>query len=773
MVDSKKVETDGSIPPTDTMTTMLPSYPWVDTFFILTILMVLPHWLSTICLILYVAFGNHDVLDPSLSWLLRYQLRLKPTTSNLRHQFIHNISIYSCVMFLATDAICMVLIIIAMPTSIPYIIIFGKAFIASNLTSTRNRYILDAFTTGFALMFIEYILKTLIEYFEIIRSDSGLDISLSFAFSSSPLLYSHSFKTSPSFSKRLIYYLSYQKMNNQSTINFQLELFIQFLHATLSLYTIMHNLNPYLRKSPFIRRIYNLFGKKPEYEKEKEDLKKSSHNASTFSISSENKQGDKVKANQIYYLTYSQTNKPIEIPKEVASSFLPEVVRICCENSNSIGDNISLYQNQLELMTDVSSSTLVVSQNFENYCRSIWSSGEALEAKISQSITNVGPRTAKLKSVGSMVNSSSNLSPSKFSSKIKNFNMEKMKRYHQHRFQQPLWTLLNAARTMFVQEDYYCGDYYSYNAVAKLGEDYLKKDIYCSPNCFIWYTGETVLAFELHNVSLEQLLIEVNGIIWPYVSSMSLYGREMVFVNGLSPLTQYEIKFIVINLNAQLIHMSTIVVSTIYKDRTVTESLKPSPIKTMQKSVTTSKEAIEREKIKLKKIKTEGRKRTSNLKTEIESLNNRPNQTDESRNYKKLENLRGSVLKIDNSITELSREHDKIESKQIEIDEAYMDAKRDYDDELRHFKLSQKQFHNSVDKLGQQVEKLKADKVLLLNKKEKILNKKVRIEKDIETTQDDFLSVKQRMIKNQQIKRNFIEAERQSEFEALKNTLKR
>lgn len=727
---------------------LLPQYPWLDTFFTLSVLTALPNWLATLSLGGYAVFSSSEVLDTALESILG--LRVLPGSSTRKRNGA-TVSFYLFVLFLTTDALCMSGLLFLLPSSIPYIMILSKAIVAARLTSTRGRFLLDAISTCCAIMLFEYTSQVLIDYFHLIRSDSGLDMSLSFQ--SMDSTHFKSFKNSSSVSKRLMYYLSFKNIHYDSSLLLNLELSLQFIYATISLYIIMHSINPVLRKTTFFKQIYhltdNLFGGR-DVEDDEMLSEPSSH---------------------------SKQQPTIKIMDTIANSKLPR--------------NYSLNQQQSQqeqiLITNLTDPLFIVSLNFQNFCKSMWSSRDSIDHTINYNISNISQRSNKinLKPTKSKLPSSASSSGPAGSSTTtvssiplastqsgSSVSSEKLKRYYYQRYQQPIWTIITAIRTMFLELDYYSGDYYSHNALTTPGY-YLndKKMLIASPQCFIWYIGETTLGFELHSISLEQLLIKVNGIIWSHVSSCRIKNKELVFVNGLSPLFQYDIEFIKITINGELIHLSTNTVSTIFKDRLVSEGIIQSPITTMQNSIITTQDSIEREKVKLKKLKTDWRKKSTQLKSEIENLNSRLNQNDESRNYKKLENLRSSIVQIDSNVTNLSKELEIISLQQIEIDESHHELKRKFENELRFFTVAEREFHQDIDDLKSKVTNLKLERDQMDTKIDKVIKKKHKFQHEIESINVWINNVRLQLINDQMKRREDLSIQRKQELDKLKTSL--
>lgn len=800
--------------------TNLPSYPLIDTFSLLCILMIFPHWFGAISLILYIFLGNPEFLDSILSFILQHKLnKTSNSSSSVNNQSSSSLSIVgdipfiSFILYLLFDAVFMFGVFFLSPGIVPYIILLSKAFIASNLTSLKDRYIFDAFASSFLLLILENSALYAIKRFEIVRTDSIL--SLTSTLSSTDFLYPLYYPSSASVTKTLLFYLTFHRIRGNSLLMFRMEYALQFFHATLSLYVIMHNLNPILRRLSILNKIYLFL----------ESFASKQHNnqqdSSNISIDFTNSNSY---TNNFYRPKFQTV---FHIPKEISGSKLPTlssniitVNESDTDNENSeVGNlsedslntdttksdenNIPMWfpeDDQVVNMNDVTSSSFVVAQNFENFCRMIWTSSTHLLLSNTPSFpssqdmtkspstnsttststsTNLPSTLSNSTSIGlkyKLGNSLANNSAKRIPSKYKNVvSTDKKTKLNTFKYQQPLWLFLIAARTMFSRQDYYSGDYYSHNAVVATGygvDDYVRSQN-GSSQCFIWFTGETTLAFELHNISLEQLLIKVNGIIWEHVSSCTFFGREMVIINGLSPLSQYDIDFVKITLSGELIHLTTTTVSTVFQNKTVTESNISSPLTTLQRSVVTTQEAIEREKARLKKLKSDWRKKSSQIKSEIENLNNRSNFSDESRNYKKLDSLRQTVAKSDIEVTNLSKKSEEARLLQTEIEEKYLDAKRLFETELRAFNKLENERTTSINHEEKKIKALMSEKNQLLLKKEKIISKKLRINHDVELLTNELQTLKKTEIALRVERRKFRSIQREEKYRLLVNDIKK
>ncbi|AWU75211.1 uncharacterized protein C5L36_0B04620 [Pichia kudriavzevii] len=787
----------------------LPSYPLLDTFSLLCILVIFPHWLSAIIMILYVFLGHPDFLEIILAIFLKHRLnRNSPTHLAPRAQRAKTFSFLQLVIYLVFDASIMAMMFLFTPYTVPYIILLAKSFLASNLISLRNRYILDAFISCSLLILLESTSLYIIRHFEIFRGDSLL--SLTSDYSSAEILYPLYYSSPASVTKTLIYYLSFNRFGQNSAFMFRMEYAVQFLHSTFSLYIILHNLNPIFRKVQLVDKLICLI---QDYiisaPNDDIDLSYSTNEKSHLFQSSSMSKGQNV----------------FIIPKEISCAPLPtlrshimtvdesedENARTLDEVINSklkqdidegiqsdavygvnVGDNIENRESNTETgipmhfpedhqvlnLNDVSSPGYVVAQNFENFCRMIWSSTSNLlyisrtpSLKVNDFTTNstnnatnsvgINKKTLSHKRSFGKLKNNTNIPPSS--------NVEKRVKVNLLKYQQPLWTFFNAMRAMFSRYDIYSGDYYSQNAMVTTGngaEDYARS-INSSSQCFIWFTGETTLVFELHNISLEQLLIKVNGIIWEHVSSCAFFGREMIIINGLSPLSQYDIDFVKITLKGELVHLTTTTVSTVFQNKIVTESTSSSPLSTLQRSVVTTQEAIEREKARLKKLKSDWKKKAAQLKADIENLNSRNKPSDESRNYKKLDSLRQAITKSDTEAALLSKEGERVRLLQTELEENFMEAKRHHEVVLRLYNKAQNDAKVEVSKIESKISASRAEKNQLLIKKEKIISKKLRIHHDVELLNNELESLRKTEIALRVERRKIRSIQREEKYNLL------
>lgn len=751
-------------------------YPFLDTFAVLTIITVFPDWLSTLALLFYILLGNPRFFESSISLLFKHNLTGLHSDSSEPHETLLNVrtQVIPTIFWSIIYSIVASTILLIDPAVLDYVKLFAKAFLASRLTSTRKRQTFDAIVSSLFILLIENLIQYFISSTELknihiwIPSDtlhSSTDLTLSDLFASNyAVIHRNPFKI-------LAYRLSFSRFTGVSTIAFGFEYILQFVYSTLAVYIILSRINPFMKKIVFYDNISKSLDNfstvalpkrfHMPHTEDAEHLTTSSEGSIHKRPSKGSRNTHRGKSND-----YQRNNIPetVEVSNTISRSLLPGLIHnnshghysdpedshetISSSGSESGMEDYSeqsISRNeetpasfpldkQIVIMNDVSSSSLVVAQNFENYCQVV-----------------LLPSVSKTLGVNIVKSKMSPYMEKKFKA-IKN--------------QQPMWAFVNAAHTMFSKRDLFSGDYYEHNAVvaADPAVEGVPRLSNGSSQLFVWYTGETAVAFELRDITLDQLLIRVNGIIWEHVSSANLYDCELVVVNGLSPLSQYDIEFIKILDNGELRHFATTTVSTIHKNITLTESKPATPITTLQQSVITTQNAIDREKAKLKKLKTDWKKRSSSLKIEIEKLNNRSNVTDEGRNYKKVDSLRQAVAKLDLEASNISKKFEEVYAHQTETNEKYLDERRRYDSQLRYFNSFQDEHTKKVGVQEERIHKLTAEYNQLQQKNVRLTQKKNKIVADINDINDSMVKSKGNEINWRQTQRKDRSAKRHQKY---------
>ncbi|OWB62321.1 hypothetical protein B5S29_g3245 [[Candida] boidinii] len=942
---------------------VIQSYPFTDTLAIVSILYLLPNWLSVLLLLLYVSLGTPKFvlkfLDLSFNYLTNSS-RCNNTNNNnnlsttddindldhdemdtsmsMEDQITSNDEItvsfnelISTICWLLLDCLIVFIILLISPNILPYINLLSMSFVSSNIASTKNRTILNAILSALTIILIDFLFKYLINYYDFLdissNSSSSSNSNSNSIFTTSYFDYSNSLLN---YQRRPLSLLSYRislsGINSINSVNsysdllsstplssssssssssstyfilssifriiFQMDYLIEFLHSTLSIYTIMHNLNPFLQKSLIIssltKYLDNLTKKtnnaKKLFTNNNNNILDSINNSNnnnnintntntdltnnttnnnntntttnnnTTTIDSQYNNNDNQLKNNInnnshindsnhqdiydefdeyddidskYHTTNINNNNPISssssspaannlnnfsnsssstnkyskrkndlqkirIPTDIAHSILPLTtyqhrLKLLKNSKNSNDgnsnnstngngnnnsgngnteddDNVpaSFPVNHHEIhINDISTSSVVVSYNFENYCKiAIFPSSTDFYSK-------------------------------------RHFNpiLEKKIKSLSNKSQQPIWSFFTAIKAMFTRQDLYSGEYYQYNALVttrnspstsnstssspfasspyKIREGDITRSLVDEAQCFIWITSETYVAVELLGTTINRILVKVNGVVWHQISSGRMNEREIVIVGGLSPLSQYDIEFINVNIDNELELLAITTISTIHKDMTLTQSKPSSPLSTLQESLVTTNEAIVRERGKLKKLKNDWRKRSSTLKSEIDLLNKRTTIGDESRNYKKVSSLRQAVSKSEEENSKIELNLQEIYNKETEFDEKYLDEKRKYENELRILTSFENEYNKKIDEFLNKIKLIENDKNQLLLKKEKLINKKSKILNDIERIKKEINELKLNEIKFRENNREIRSNTRTQKFKVLSTDINR
>lgn len=666
----------------------------------LSLMMIFPNWLSMLAILAYTLVGNPRFLEMVLSLLFNHEFNALHSQDR---RWRSSRTLISFVTWFCFDSLLVALILMFNPGWLDYPKLLAKASVAARLISTSKRQTLDTILSSVILVAIG-------KFMEHVVISSGESVW--------PDVFGLQYLDTPRDPLRLLMYRL--SSSGASRIVFGFDYVLEFFYSTLAVHTVLYRAN---------QLIYRLWTR--------DNISKSLESVNTMPMSKRPalaRQRAKHANTRISSAPERKMKKAemenITVPEDVSKSQLPflreakqepeeeeEEERADSQSSTTTPAAFPLDQQEV-IMNDISSPTLVMAQNFENYLR------------MSFFPFIPAPETARAKS-----------NP---------YLDKKMKESMGHKGQQLLWTLLNAFRTMLGQQDLYSGDYFQHNAVVATDptvEGY-GRSFNSSSQCFVWYTGETAIAFELRDITLDQLLVRVNGIIWEHVSSASLYGRELVIVKGLSPLCQYDIDFIKILDNGELSNFATTTVSTIHQNSTLTESKPSTPLATLQESVVTTQNAIDREKAKLKKLKADWKKRGQALKAEIENSNNRGSIGDESRYYKKVESLRQTVARYDRQEVELSKRFEEMYAIQSEVDERYLDERHSFEAELRAYKAYEADHTKKSQKQSSRIKELKTEEDSLLQKRTRLEQKKSRVQRDIDQADRLIEEIGNRMMRS-------------------------
>lgn len=329
---------------------------------------------------------------------------------------------------------------------------------------------------------------------------------------------------------------------------------------------------------------------------------------------------------------------------------------------------------------------------------------------------------------------------------------------------QPLWSFVATLKAMSLRKDIYSGE-----VEANQGDnnslvlsDYVNKyDDYAFANfdecfkrnrilIFVNYIGETLISFQLKNYNHGTIMIRVNGVIWYQVSRGDHNGEEYFIVGGLTPLSQYDVQFIIEeeddlgSMKKYLI--DDLIVSTVDKDGGTISTAKTtsnkvlSPLVTLQESLVTTTDNLHQEKVKLKKQRKEISKKLNSYKQEIDKLKSKISNSDHNdlKNWNKVTVLRGSVKQAEEDVSKVENEIAEIEVKENEVHEIYIVEKRKYEQQLRNFQTFKNAYNNKVESKRVRLSELNVELDSLSIKKEKLQAKMDKFSAEVAKLTDEY-----------------------------------
>jgi predicted nucleic acid-binding Zn-ribbon protein len=314
------------------------------------------------------------------------------------------------------------------------------------------------------------------------------------------------------------------------------------------------------------------------------------------------------------------------------------------------------------------------------------------------------------------------------------------------KFVQPLWTFMATLKAMSIRKDIYSGEIQANQGDnnALVLSDYVNKyDDYVFANfdqcfkrnkilIFVDYIGETLISFQLKNYKRGDIIIRVNGVIWYQVSRGDHKGEEYFIVGGLTPLSQYDVQFIIEEEdelgNKKKYLIDDLIVSTVDKDGGNISTVKTtsnkvlSPLVTLQESLITTTDNLNQEKLKLKKQRKEISKKLTSYRQEIEKLKGKISSSDSNdlKNWNKVTMLRISVKQAEEDVSKVENEIAEVEARENEVYEVYVVEKRKFDQQLRNFQNFRNVYTSKMELKRTKLSELNLELDNLSTKKEKL-----------------------------------------------------
>ncbi|KAH3681351.1 hypothetical protein WICPIJ_007704 [Wickerhamomyces pijperi] len=325
---------------------------------------------------------------------------------------------------------------------------------------------------------------------------------------------------------------------------------------------------------------------------------------------------------------------------------------------------------------------------------------------------------------------------------------------------QPLWSFIGAVRAMSDRSDIYSGQENIHDAIEEqalvLNEnlDYIKlnkSDEKTVGTFYSVYTGETIIAFllnkkESYSGVIPNIITKVNGLIWYQVSRAPLDEfEELYLVSGLTPLSHYDIQFILNLGNGVNVLVDEFIIGTVDGDKIPVETSShetnvTSPLLTLQESLLTTLDNVQNEKQNLKKQRKEITKSLNALRLEIEKNRERiATGSQPEANKRRLDQLKYQLSSLESEVAVIEAEYLSLEEDEQNQTDIYNAERPKY--ELNHRahqtflasfndKISQKQ--KSREKLQNEHDTIQAKLTKSKAKLEKATTQYLALSKEID-----------------------------------------
>lgn len=331
---------------------------------------------------------------------------------------------------------------------------------------------------------------------------------------------------------------------------------------------------------------------------------------------------------------------------------------------------------------------------------------------------------------------------------------------------QPLWSLFAAFRAMGARADIFSGEHSTDDETTALVlSDYAKPyDDFLLSNyeatgiledpirIFIDYIGETLVSFQLQNCKEGTVMIRVNHVVWLQVSTGTYGGDTFFIVGGLTPLSQYDIQFLIEREDAEGNKhqhiLDDLIVSTVdNKGATVPASPNTgpnrevsSPLVTLQESLITTIDNLVKERLKLKKQRKEMVRKHGSMKSEIELLKNKIASSDrnDEKNYKKVLSLRVSLQQAEDDVARVEQESAELDSHLNELSEVHLVEKRRFDQFARSHQQDKNDYLSRIESKRTKLSDLNVELDSLQSKIEKLTTKQAKLKSDIDKVSKDI-----------------------------------
>lgn len=333
---------------------------------------------------------------------------------------------------------------------------------------------------------------------------------------------------------------------------------------------------------------------------------------------------------------------------------------------------------------------------------------------------------------------------------------------------QPFWAVLAACKAMFKEPNLFAGE--ATKRKNNGGKFLMSGNIDFEIAFSIVFIDDSRVVFRVLDIeklmrtvdNLNTLGVKVNNVNWAHMDiyNGSVEGEDVIFVcvYGLTPLFQYEIELFEIEKEYPLAHFMVNTVSSASKT-VLNKSPEITPLMTLQSSLISTIENLNRFKAKFRKLKKEENKKISDAKKDIDNLKNKISkynnkQGNDSRISGKLKGLQHSVIQLENEIQDLKDEIQHFHSSQQESDSTFKEEEARLQSEIKNLNHFINEYEHSMNEYRAKLKNIEFDKQQLATRKSKLLAKKQSRNDELQKLSNDIKGLKRNGIIGKLHRRN-------------------
>ncbi|AMD20767.1 HDR024Wp [Eremothecium sinecaudum] len=336
----------------------------------------------------------------------------------------------------------------------------------------------------------------------------------------------------------------------------------------------------------------------------------------------------------------------------------------------------------------------------------------------------------------------------------------------------PLWSMFTAFKIMWFKKTCLTKDTVNFNSsvCSSHVNDYNTLNIIpktCSANCSVCITsiGSTSITFCIDNITNGELIILVNGVIWPQVfcAEDDNYPRRLhTLVSGLIPSSLFEVQFIKSSSfqNCKIVDLVIRTQSTGNKNSlsfpSTCERASLSPQMTLKHSIITTNKLLLEERSKLKKTKKEMGRKLNGLRQEIDQIKGKiaSNVSQDEKTTFKIDNLKNTLQQAAAHVAQLEATLYDLTAEEVPLKAEYLKSKEIVHQKKLEYNKQEALYNKDLQNFSATLGRLKHEIQQASTKKEKLLAKQEKLITELQPFDDQFLKFKDVFTKQYGIVRN-------------------